>query len=105
MSKVSAGPSRRYSGTGTNPFNQVDADTRFPVSAVSRGSIPEPPEDGCLRAAKHGRCAWKRSARGALASRPSEITFGSHRLNQYDPERLDQRAPSISMLRWDLRPA
>ena len=36
---------------------------------------------------------------------PSEITFGSHRLNQYDPERLDQRAPSIPMLRWDFHTA
>ena len=33
------------------------------------------------------------------------MTFGSYRLNQYDPERLDQRAPSIPMLRWDFHTA
>ena len=106
MSRSSAGPSRRYSGTGTNPLDRVDADTRFPVSAVSTGSIPEPP-GGMLPSSREAWARWmKRSPRsGALVSRPSEITLGSHRLNQYDPERLDQRAPSIPIVRWDLHAA
>ena len=106
MSRSSAGSRRRYTGTGTNPLDRVDPDTRFPVQASARGRSRNLPEDGRLRAARHGRCAWKRSPRsGALASRPTQITLGSHRLNQYDPERLDQRAPSIPMLRWDFHTA
>jgi hypothetical protein len=45
------------------------------------------------------------AASGALASRPSQITFGSHCLHQYDPERLDQRAPRIPISRWDFHTA
>ena len=54
MSRSSAGWSRRYTGTATNPLDRVEADTRFPVSAVSAGSIPNFPEGAVLRAARRG---------------------------------------------------
>lgn len=106
MSGSSAGPSRRYSGTGTNPLDRVGADTRFPVSA---GSTVDP---GPFRRDAAFELRGKGEVDGSvrrvpvpLASRPSEITLGSRCLKQYDPERLDQRAPSIPMLRWDFHTA
>lgn len=44
MSWSSAGPSWRYSGTGTNPLDRVDADTRFTVSVRSTGRCRNLPE-------------------------------------------------------------
>ena len=55
---------------------------QFPVSPGSMKLIPVP---------------WRQG--------PRDHPRSSHRLNQYDPERLDQRAPSIPIVRWDLHAA